>query len=296
LINKLETIKLLFELFPYAILGSIVAGIICSFLGVFVVSQRVVFLGAALTQAAIAGVAFSFLHLLNLEEIISNVIGIQSVHDSFLHHFEHTFFSLLFAVIAVLIFSQSYRQKFLTTDSLLGMIFVVAIAMRIIFIQKSPIAEVAEIESILKGDILFIGSQEFYTLLVILIIIFMVFSFFYKQLKFVTFDADTASAHGINDRLWLLIFYMTVGIGISLTTRFVGDVFTFAFLILPASISILIAKRVINVFLYSIIIGAIIPPVAIYIAFQLDVSSGPTAVIGVFILFILVYLYKKLKK
>jgi len=292
----LETINLLFELFPYAILGSIVAGIICSFLGVLVVSQRVVFLGAALTQAAIAGVAFSFLHLINLEQIIADLFGIQSIEGSFLHHFEHTFFSLLFAVIAVLIFSQSYRQKFLTTDSLLGMIFVVAIAMRIIFIQKSPIAEVAEIESILKGDILFIGSQEFYTLLVILIIIFMVFSFFYKQLKFVTFDADTASAHGINDRLWLLIFYLTVGIGISLTTRFVGDVFTFAFLILPASISILIAKRVINVFLYSIIIGAIVPPVAIYIAFQLDVSSGPTAVIGVFILFILVYLYKKLKK
>ncbi len=292
----METINLLFELFPYAILGSIVAGIICSFLGVFVVSQRVVFLGAALTQAAIAGVAFSFLHLINLEQIIADLFGIQSIDGSFLHHFEHTFFSLLFAVIAVLIFSQSYRQKFLTTDSLLGMIFVVTIAMRIIFIQKSPIAEVAEIESILKGDILFIGSQEFYTLLVILIIIFMVFSLFYKQLKFVTFDADTASAHGINDRLWLLLFYLTVGIGISLTTRFVGDVFTFAFLIIPASISILIAKRVINVFLYSIIIGAIIPPVAIYIAFQLDVSSGPTAVIGVFILFVLVYLYKKLKK
>lgn len=292
----METLKLLFELFPYAILGSIAAGIICSFLGVFVVSQRVVFLGAALTQAAIAGVAFSFLHLLNLEEMLAQVFGLQSIDGSYLHHFEHTFFSLLFAVIAVLIFSQSYRQKFLTTDSLLGMIFVIAIALRIIFVQKSPIAEVAEIESILKGDILFIGAQEFYTLVTILIIISLVFTLFNKQLKFVTFDADTASAHGINDRLWLLVFYLTVGVGISLTTRFVGDVFTFAFLIVPASISILLAKRIINVFLYSIIIGAIIPPIAIYIAFELDVSSGPTAVVAVFILFLVVFFYKKLKK
>lgn len=292
----METINLLFELFPYAIFGSIVAGIICSFLGVFVVSQRVVFLGAALTQAAIAGIAFSFLHLLNLEQMLANLFGIQSIDDSFLHHFEHTFFSLLFALVAVLIFSQSYRQKFLTTDSLLGMIFVVAIAMRIIFIQKSPIAEVAEIESILKGDILFIGSQEFYTLFVILVIIGMIFSFFSKQLKFVTFDADTAAAHGINSRLWLLLFYITVGIGISLTTRFVGDVFTFAFLILPASIAILLAKRMLNVFLYSIIIGGIVPPVAIFIAFQLDISSGPTAVAVVFILFMAVYIIKKFGK
>lgn len=292
----METINLLFELFPYAILGSIVAGIICSFLGVFVVSQRVVFLGAALTQAAIAGVAFSFLHLINLEQIIADFFGIQSVENSFLHHFEHTFFSLLFALIAVFIFSQSYRQKLLTTDSLLGIIFVVAIALRIIFIQKSPIAEVAEIESILKGDILFIGSQEFYTLVVILFVIASIFFLFNKQLKFVTFDADTASAHGINARLWLLIFYITVGIGISLTTRFVGDVFTFAFLILPASIAILLAKRIINVFLYSIIIGALVPPIAIYFAFKLDVSSGPTAVVLVFIIFLLVYFIKKISK
>lgn len=292
----METINLLFELFPYAILGSIVAGIICSFLGVFVVSQRVVFLGAALTQAAIAGVAFSFLHLINLEQIIADFFGIQSVENSFLHHFEHTFFSLLFALIAVFIFSQSYRQKLLTTDSLLGIIFVVAIALRIIFIQKSPIAEVAEIESILKGDILFIGSQEFYTLVVILFVIASIFFLFNKQLKFVTFDADTASAHGMNARLWLLIFYITVGIGISLTTRFVGDVFTFAFLILPASIAILLAKRIINVFLYSIIIGALVPPIAIYFAFKLDVSSGPTAVVLVFIIFLLVYFIKKISK
>ena len=292
----METIKILFELFPYAILGSIAAGIICSFLGVFVVSQRVVFLGAALTQAAIAGVAFAFLHLLNLEEILASVFGVTSIDDSFLHHFEHTFFSLLFAVIAVLIFSQSYRQKFLTTDSLLGIIFVVAIALRIIFIQKSPIAEVAEIESILKGDILFIGAQEFYTLLTILVIIFLIFSLFSKQLRFVTFDAETASAHGINDRLWLLVFYLTVGIGISLTTRFVGDVFTFAFLILPASIAILLAKRIISVFLYSIIIGAVIPPLAIYFAFEFDISSGPTAVVVAFVLFLIVYIFKKFKK
>jgi len=292
----LETINLLLELFPYAILGSIAAGIICSFLGVFVVSQRVVFLGAALTQAAIAGVAFSFLHIINLEQIIADLFGMQSIEGSFLHHFEHTFFSLLFAMIAVFIFSQSYRQKLFTTDSLLGIIFVVAIAIRIIFIQKSPIAEVAEIESILKGDILFIGSQEFYTLFLILFIIAFIFVLFSKQLKFVTFDADTAAAHGLNDRLWLLIFYITVGIGISLTTRFVGDVFTFAFLILPASIAILLAKRIFNVFLYSIIIGALVPPIAIYFAFKLDVSSGPTAVVLVFIIFIIVYIFKKLSK
>ena len=292
----METINILFELFPYAILGSILAGIICSFLGVFVVSQRAVFLGAALTQVSIAGVAFSFLHLINLEQLIASTFGIKVIENSFLHHFEHTFFSLLFAIIAVLIFSQSYKQKLLTQDSTLGIIFVIAIALRIIFIQKSPVAEVAEIESILKGDILFIGMPEFYTLLVILISVFLIFTLFYKQLKFVTFDAETATAHGLNAQLWLLLFYLTVGVGISLTTRFVGDVFTFAFLILPASVGILLARRVSRVFLIAILVGAIVPPISIYFAFVLDVSSGPTAVVVAFIIFVSTFIVKKIKE
>jgi zinc transport system permease protein len=289
----LETINQLIELFPYAILGSIIAGIICGFLGVFVVSQRVVFLGAVLTQVSIAGVAFSFLHFFNIEGLLQSAFGLPE--SSFLHNFEAVFFSLLFAVIAVLIFSQTYRQKILTQDGILGIIFVFAIAIRIMFIQKSPVAEVSEIEAILKGDILFIGKEEFYILLFILFAVTAVFTIFGKQLKFVTFDPESALAHGINSRFWLLIFYLIVGMGISLTTRYVGDVFVFAYLIIPSSIGILVSAKVKNVFIYSILVGAFVPPISLYIAFKLDFSSGPTAVVTSFLLFIIVWGVKKLK-
>jgi zinc transport system permease protein len=292
----MDTINQLIQLFPYAIAGSILAGMICSFLGVFVISQRVVFLGAVLTQVSIAGVAFSFLHLINFGKMFFLLTGTEVSENSFIHHFEPTFFSLLFAIAAILIFSQTYRQKHLTQDVILGIIFVVAIAARIMFIQKSPVAEVAEIESILKGDILFIGAREFYTLLIILFISVGAFIIFQKQLQLVTFDPDAAGAHGINSRAWVLIFYLVVGTGISLTTRFVGDVFTFAYLIIPSSIGLLLSKKVINVFILSVLIGAIVPPVAIYLAFRLDFPSGPTAVVASFFLFMIVWGYKKIKE
>jgi len=290
-----EIINQLIEIFPYAIIGSILAGMICAFIGTFVVSQRVVFLGAVLTQVSVAGVAFSFLHLVDLEGFVSSFLGIELTADSFLHHFEPAFFSLLFAVVTVLIFSQTYRQKVLTQDAILGIIFVFAIAIRIMFIQKSPAAEVSEIESILKGDILFIGESEVRSLLIILVLTFSIFILFRKQLKFVTFDPESASAHGINSRLWLLIFYLVVGTGISLTTRYVGDVFTFAYLILPSSIGLLLAKKVSHVFIIAIVAGSIIPPVSLYLAFIFDFSSGPMAVITVFTLFLLVFIFTKLR-
>ena len=290
----MEIIHQLIELFPYAILGSILAGIICAFLGIFVVSQRVVFLGASLTQVSVAGVAFSFLHLINLESFLTGVFKIDIEHNAFFHNFEPAFFSLTFAVICVLIFSQTYRQKYITQDGILGIIFVISIALRIIFIQKSPVAEVSEIESILKGDILFIGQTQFFTLLGVTLLTVLVFVIFQKQLKFVTFDPETAMAHGMNSRFWLLIFYIIVGTGISLTTRFVGDVFAFAFLIIPSSIGILIGRKISQVFIIAVLVGAIIPPISLYFAFVFDFSSGPTAVVLAFILFIITYIGKKI--
>jgi len=292
----LEIIQQLIEIFPYAILGSILAGIICGFLGVFVVSQRVVFLGASLTQVAIAGVAFSFLHLINIEAMISSLFNIVITEDSFLHHFEPAFFSLLFSLLVVIVFSQTHRQKFLTQDGLLGIIFVVAIAARIMIIQKSPVAELSEIESIMKGDILFIGSREFYSLLAITFFIITFFTLFQKQLKFVVFDPESSSAYGINSKLWLLLFYLVVGTGISLTTRYVGDVFTFAYLIIPSSIGIMLGKNVLKVFLIAVLIGASLPPLALFLAFKYDFSSGPMTVVLAFAAFLTVLFYKKIKE
>ena len=294
-IKKLEIITQLIQLFPYAIIGSVLAGMICAFLGTFVVTQRVVFLGAVLTQVAVAGVAFSFLHLIDISGWIANIFGINNDGHIFQHQFDPAFYSLLFAVIVVFIFSQTYRQKLLTQDSILGIIFVTAISMRIMFIQKSPIAEVSEIEAILKGDLLFIGQTEVFVLLGILMCTIAVFTIFSKQFRFVTFDAESANAHGINSHFWLLFFYVLVGVGISLTTRFVGDVFTFAYLIIPSVIGIMLAKTVKQVIIISMFIGALLPPISLYLAFKFDFSSGPTAVVLAFIIFIIVYFYKKFR-
>lgn len=290
----MEVVKQLIEIFPYAVMGSILAGIVCSFLGVFVLSQRVVFLGAALTQASIAGVAFSFLHIINIEGIISSLLGIQITENSFLHNIEPAFFSMVFAIITVFIFSQTHKQKYLTQDGILGIVFVLSIAIRIMFIQKSPVAEVSEIESILKGDILFIGSKEFYTLFVIAGVVLSIFVMFQKQFKFVVFDPESADAHGIKSKFWLLLFYLVVGIGISLITRFVGDVFTFAYLIIPSAIGIMIGKTVIKVFIIAILVGAVLPPISLLLAFKMDFSSGPMTVATAFVLFMIVLAYKKL--
>ena len=56
-----EIIRTIFQEFPLALYGSILVGIVCSFLGVYIVARRVVFLGAVLTQVSVMGLALTFL-------------------------------------------------------------------------------------------------------------------------------------------------------------------------------------------------------------------------------------------
>ena len=61
--SDLELVRTILQEFPYGLLGSLVAAILCGYLSVFIVSKRIVFVGATLTQVAVASIALSHLLL-----------------------------------------------------------------------------------------------------------------------------------------------------------------------------------------------------------------------------------------
>jgi len=255
--SDVEILRVLFSEFPYALWGSIVAAILCGYLGVYIISKRVVFLGATLTQVAVMGIAIS--HWL-------------------LPHTSSEIGSLVFTVLAVLFFARLLQSRNVPRDSVLGVSFVIAVALRILAIQMSPAAEVSEIEQILKGDLLFITEDQFILLLVVAVVLLATHVVFQKEFMFVSFDPETATAQGFNSVIWETFFYLTIGITISIATRIVGDVFVFGFLVIPAVNAILLAKRMRNIFLLAVTF-ALLPPVSgLYMAFRLDLPAGPTTV------------------
>lgn len=255
--TDIEIIQTLLREFPYALFGSVVAGILCAYLGVYVVKKRVVFVGATLTQVAIAGIAFAHLPGVGMNPYVG---------------------SLLFSLIAVLIFSQLLTNRQIPTDSILGVSFVLAIALRILLVQLSPAAEVAEIDALLKGDLLFVTRDQFLILAGVTVVLLAVHLVFFKAFLFVSFDAETASTQGFRAGLWEFLFYLSVGIAVSVATRIVGDVFVFGFLVIPALSGLLVARRVRNIFLAALAFAVVPPFLGLYGAFKLDLPAGPSIV------------------
>ncbi|MBI3586220.1 MAG: metal ABC transporter permease [Ignavibacteriales bacterium] len=261
--SDIEIIKTIVTEFPYALLGSLTAGLLCAYLGVYVVSKRVVFVGATLTQVAVAGIAFSHLPFIHIDPVWGSVI---------------------FTLATTVLFAQLLRSRLVPRDSVLGASYVIAIAVRILMIQKSPAAEVSEIDAILKGDILFVTSDQFYLLFGVFLAVMAIHLLFYKAFIFVSFDAETASTQGFRSQWWELFFYLTVGIAVSIATRIVGDVFVFGFLVIPAVTAILIARKVKNIFFLALVFGVLSPILGLYLAFKLDFPAGPTTVATAFII------------
>ena len=259
-----EIFSTLFSEFPLALYGSILVGITCAFLGVTIVAKRVVFLGAVLTQVSVLGLAVTFLPWFAVP---------------------HTVGSLLFVLVTVVIMSRLLTGRRIPRDAVLGVVFASSVAARILILQKAAKVEVAEIENLLRGDILFVTPELFYLMLSGFGVGMVVYLLFFKEFSFIAFDGETAAAQGYRSERWELAFYLLAGTLIAFATHMVGDLLVFGFLVLPAVAGLLLTHRVSRVFLIAVAIGAIAPVIGLCAAFRFDLPSSP-AIVGVAFLFL----------
>jgi ABC-type Mn2+/Zn2+ transport system permease subunit len=259
-----EIFSTLFSEFPLAFYGSILVGVTCAFLGVTIVAKRVVFLGAVLTEVSVLGLAVTFLPWFAVP---------------------HTVGSLLFVLATVVIMSRLLTGKKIPRDAVLGVVFASSVAARILILQKAAKVEVAEIENLLRGDILFVTPELFYPMLAGFGVGMVVYLLFFKEFSFIAFDGETAAAQGYRAGRWDLGFYLLAGTLIAFATHMVGDLLVFGFLVLPAVTGLLLTRRVKRVFIIAVAIGVIAPVTGLCVAFRLDLPSSP-AIVGVAFLFL----------
>lgn len=252
-----ETVVTIIQEFPYALLGSILVGTLCALLGVTVVAKRVVFLGAVLTQVSVFGLALTFLPFLEIS---------------------HTVGSLTVTVVAVALLSRFLAARKVPPDAVLGMVFVGAIGLRILVMQKAPKVEASEIENLLRGDILFVTPELFYLMLAVFILAMTIQLLFFKEFRYVGFDAETARTQGFRSHFWEMLFYVIAAVVISVATHMVGDIFVFGFLVIPPMAAMMVARTVRGIFVVAALIGLVVPAVGLVLAFLGDVPASPAIV------------------
>ncbi|MHB0999229.1 MAG: metal ABC transporter permease [Armatimonadota bacterium] len=254
-----------------ALFASMVVGIVCAYLGVFVVLRRVVFVGAALAQVSSAGVGLAML------------IGVNPAISS-----------ILLTLGGVAAFSVKSTDRRTTQESYIGIGYAVASALAVLFVAKSAQGE-AHMLDVLSGNILTVTMPEVWWMAGVGAIVILLHTLFHKQFLFSAFDRETAQASGIKSAWWDLFFFLLLGITISLGIKLAGMLLVFAFLVLPGVTALLLSQHLGRIQVIAVATSVVATVAGLYASVRLDLPSGPTIVAVSFILLLIAWLFSKFR-
>lgn len=244
------------------ILAGIAVALISGLVGCFVVWRRMSYYGESIAHSSLLGVGFAIVMGVSIN------LGI-------------VFTCLLFGIL----FLWLQHSKVLSSDTLLGVLAHLALALGIIVISLNKIK--IDIHAFLFGDILTVSSSDLWGMyLGVLIAVFLI-CYNWSSLLLVTIDEDLAKAEGVNTLNINLLFTSILTIVVAISIQIIGLLLITAMLIIPAAASRRLANSPETMALVATLIGIVSVILGIMLSVEIDAPSGPSIVLVSAILFFL---------
>lgn len=246
-----------------ALLASIMIGVLCSAIGVFVVLKGLSFIGAGTAHAAFAGVALAF--LLDL-----NPMGM----------------AVLFGLMTVWIAGLLVEKGRMKLDVSIGIFYTSTMAMAILFIGFMK-AYNAELYGYLFGSILSVTRSDLMVITGLGLVVLGALFLFYKELQFIAFDQEMAEASGIPAHRLFFLLISLIALTIVIALKAVGAVLVYAMILIPAATAYQLTHSIRRMMWISILLGVFSNVAGMFLSFVFDIPSGATIVLLATALFFL---------
>jgi zinc transport system permease protein len=232
------------------------AGLLLGALGVYVVLRRMVFLAAALSQAAGLGVALSFYVGARVEPLSgANAPSMGAA---------------LFTGLAALPFFTRVRGE--RRDGWMGLTWLVGAAGALAV--GSRIADAEDISSLLFGSAVVVLPEQFYTLIAMAVAVLGLHAWWVRGFVLASLDPDGARTRRVPVRVLDLALLVTLALSISFTTRVLGALPVFAFSVLPALAALRLSRTVPRGMLVAAVVGAASGFLGYLAAFRFNLPVG----------------------
>lgn len=258
-------------------LACILMSSILGYLGIHVLKREVIFIDIALAQVAAVG------------SIIAHLVF--KVHgDSLVAYSCSLSFVLLAAVFYAFVRSKIFQ---LSLEAIIGISYAVAAAAALFLVGIAPGGHI-HVQHILSGSLLWTSWTDVIVSLLAFSAVGFCFYLIRKPLINVSNSYQQALNKGVKVIVWDFIFYLLLGIVITLSVQIGGVVVVFAYLIIPATISAIFSSRL-GVQLIVIWTATIMGSISgLLFAYYLDFSVGPAIALFLGIELILAAIINKL--
>jgi zinc transport system permease protein len=246
-----------------AIVGGIGVAALAGPLGCFVVWRRMAFFGHALAHSALLGIALGALLAIDLNLATVAVC-------------------LVFALALVLL----QRQPALSTDTILGILAHVALALGLVVLSSLEWLRV-DLMAYLFGDVLAVTAQDLIWIWGGGALALAALMWLWSPLLSITLNEELAKAEGVEVGRVQLGFVLVMALAVAIGMKIVGILLIVSLLVIPAAAARHLARSPEQMAGLAALIGALAVVMGIGGSFRWDTPAGPTIVLATTILFLL---------
>jgi len=245
-----------------ALLGGLLAAVMSSFVGVWLILRGMSFFGDAFVHGVVPGIAAAV--LFNFSPFLGAGLA---------------------ALVMVSLMELVHRTTSLKEDSTIGLLFVGMMALGVVLISRADSFQ-GSLTAILFGDALGVSWQDIRLQLVFVIGVGALSLLLYRPLMALSFSPDKAQALGMRPKLthWLLLLMIAAAVIGSFQA--VGTLLVLGLLIGPAATAALITRTVPRMMIASLVIGVVSVTVGLILSYHLGTAAGASmaliAILGFF--------------
>ena len=243
-----------YTFFQHALVGSLLASIVCGLMGTYIVTRRLVFISGGLTHASFGGIG----------------IGLYAGVPPLLT-------AAAFAVLSAFGVEWLSKRKDMREDSAIAVFWTLGMAVGVIFTFLSP-GYAPDLSAYLFGNILTITLTDIALLGGLALLLGVFFALCLNPIVYIAFDREFARSQGIRVRTFEYLLMMFTALTIVACLRMVGIVLVISLLTVPQMTANLFTSRFRNIIWLSMLIGYLGCLGGLWFSFSKNIPSGASII------------------
>jgi manganese/iron transport system permease protein/iron/zinc/copper transport system permease protein len=244
-----------FEFFRNGTIVAVLVGGLCGLIGVYIVLRGMSYIGHGLSHAIFGGAVVTFVMSWNF------YLGAG-----------------LWGFLAAVLINQTVRRTKINADAAIGVITTASFAVGVALISRYR-RFTQSFDAALFGNILGVTTADLWVVAGVTLLVALAIFFLYKQLLFMTFDAEVARVYGVKTEWVDTLFALILAAALIASMQILGVTLIAAALVIPAITARLLTDSFNRMILLSVFIGALSGFMGMYLSFYIDVASGASIVL-----------------
>ena len=244
-----------YDFIQNALIAGILLSICAGIIGSLIVVNRMVFLSGGIAHTSYGGIGMAI------------YFGIPIFLGA----------SLFAVAAALLLASISLKQKN-RLDTFIGLIWAVGMAIGVIFVDLTPGYNV-DLMSYLFGSILAVSREDLYFIFILLIIILLVVTLWYKDILAVSYDSEYAALRGVNVRFFYTLILVLSALTVVVAIKIVGLILVIALLTIPVYIAEKLSSSLASMMSISAVFSLLFTLAGLYLSYTYDLTSGASIIL-----------------